>query len=68
MKYVKALIISFFFVAAMIAIQSNDQVINPTHIKADGPGTGNDGEDTSDRPWYCRVFQVGCGDSKENFR
>jgi hypothetical protein len=33
---------------------------NPASFQADGPGTGNDGEDTSERGIMCRVFGVFC--------
>jgi len=32
----------------------------PSSLKVDGPGTGNDGEDTSKRGFICRVFGVFC--------
>lgn len=32
----------------------------PLYFHADEPGTGNDGEDTSERGFMCRLFNVFC--------
>jgi len=32
----------------------------------DPPGTGNDGEDTTERGIWCRVLGIGCPDRSEN--
>ena len=35
---------------------------NPLMLQADEPGTGNDGEDTSERSFMCRLFNVFCSE------
>ena len=45
---------------AMLDTATATHLTNPVSFQADGPGTGNDGEDTSERGLMCRVFGVFC--------
>lgn len=38
----------------------HNSTANPLLLQADEPGTGNDGEDTSERGMMCRLFGVWC--------
>lgn len=37
--------------------------INPVEQRVDEPGTGNDGEDTSERSFMCRLFNIFCSEN-----
>lgn len=37
-----------------------NNTVSPLLLQADEPGTGNDGEDTSERGMMCRLFGIWC--------
>lgn len=37
--------------------------INPVEQRVDEPGTGNHGEDTSERSFMCRLFNIFCSEN-----
>lgn len=53
------LIIGSSYGLAQNNMQNN--TASPLLLQADEPGTGNDGEDTSERGMMCRLFGVWCG-------
>lgn len=62
MKTLIALLAALFIVFSygLNNDQPQSSVNPPVLFQADEPGTGNDGEDTSERGFMCRLFQVFC--------
>lgn len=65
MKSLYVLLIVFMFGLGFAVAQDQAHLttINPIEQKADEPGTGNDGEDTSERSFMCRLFNIFCSDN-----
>lgn len=62
MKPIISILVALFIAAGYLSINSHTELQAPHGLFQvdDGPGTGNDGEDTSDRGLICRVFGVFC--------
>lgn len=62
MKTLITILISLIIGLGLVSLNSSltPPVAEQGHVKADGPGTGNDGEDTSERGLMCRIFGVFC--------
>lgn len=62
MKTLITILISLIISLGLVSLNSSltSPVAEQSYVKADGPGTGNDGEDTSERGMVCRLFGVFC--------
>ena len=62
MKTLITILASLIIGIGLVSLKNNvtPPIAEQGYVKVDGPGTGNDGEDTSERGMICRLFGVFC--------